>query len=82
MKVSDLSELRRSVYTSLRIVEVLTNLSNHEEENAKGHQTRSRRRPSGLRPNSSEFFKYRPIEQTRLGEKKNSSEFFEIRRIA
>jgi hypothetical protein len=29
---------------------------NHEEKNAEGHQTRSRRSPSDLRLNSSEFF--------------------------
>jgi hypothetical protein len=29
---------------------------NQRLENAEGHQTRSRRRPSGLRPNASAFF--------------------------
>jgi len=32
-----------------------------EEENAEGPQTRSRRRPSGLRQNSSEFFDLRVV---------------------
>jgi hypothetical protein len=43
-----------------------------------GHQTRSRRRPSGLRPNSSEFFEINESSEARLGEKKTLSEFFEI----
>ena len=38
MKVSDSSELRRSAFASLLVVEVLTNLANREEENAEGHQ--------------------------------------------
>jgi hypothetical protein len=39
-------------FSSLRF----DNLTDREDENAEGHQTRGRRRPAGLRPNSSEFF--------------------------
>lgn len=65
--------MQRSAYATLLMVGVFANLSNRKDENGKGHQARRRRKPSGFRPNSSEFFEAILVKILRVEERKGSS---------